>query len=78
MVDNSSGAVHLIDAILESIPTILIVLTILYAVFLVGEFSSSLTGFVKGILTKKATNRKGNSYGDKVIHNDMEEVGGEE
>ena len=51
---------------------------ILYAIYLSGEFASTLFGFVKGILTKKASNRKGNSYGDKVIHNDMGEVGGEE
>jgi hypothetical protein len=51
---------------------------VLYAIYLSGEFGSALFGFVKGILTKKASNRNGNSYGDKVIHNDMGEVGGEE
>ena len=50
----------------------------LYAIYLSAEFGSALFGFVKGIFTKKATGRRGNSYDNKVIHNDMGEVGREE
>lgn len=68
----------MIEALTELIPTLLVVLTVLYALYLMGELWVVLTAFVKGIFTKKATGRRGNSYGDKVIHNDMGEVGGEE
>ena len=78
MADNSSGAVHMIDALTELIPTLLVVLAFLYALYLIGELWVVLMAFLKGIFTKKATGRKGNSYDDKVIHNDMGEVGGEE
>lgn len=68
----------MIDALSELIPTLLVVLAFLYALYLIGELWVVLMAFLKGIFTKKATGRRGNSYGDKVTHNGMEEVGGEE
>ena len=46
--------------------------------YLIVELWVVTMAVVKGIFTKKATGRRGNSYGDKVIHNDMGEAGGEE
>ncbi len=68
----------MIDALSESIQTVLVVLAFLYGLYLVGELWVVLMAFLKGIFTKKATGRRGNSYGDKVIHNDVGEAGGEE
>lgn len=51
---------------------------IVYAVFLVGEFAHALIGFVKGMLTRKSSNRKGNSYDDGVNNSVIEVSGGEE
>jgi len=58
--------------------TFILGVTVMYAIFLFGEFGAALIGFVKGILTKKSSNRKGNSYDDKVNDSDTEENGGEE
>lgn len=60
------------------IETFILVVAIVYAVFLVGEFASALIGFVKGMLTRKSSNRKGNSYDDEVNNSVIEVSGGEE
>ena len=68
----------MIEALSELISTLIVVLAFLYALYLIGELWVVSVAFVKGVFTKKATGRRGNSYDDKVIHNDMGEVGGEE
>lgn len=60
------------------IETFILVVAIVYAVFLVGEFAHALIGFVKGMLTRKSSNRKGNSYDDGVNNSVIEVSGGEE
>jgi hypothetical protein len=60
------------------IETFILVVAVVYAVFLFGEFGAALIGFVKGMLTKKSSNRRGNSYGDEVNNSVIEVSGGEE